>query len=123
MSKRIPSGEDGFTLIEAMVALLILGIAATGIIRAAEAHVDNLHALERRAAAGLVAENALAEARLGLPSTQAQPMLGFRWSVRTSLSGSADPDLQQVTVQVSPAGEDAPLVTMHGFVDRGTTTP
>lgn len=123
MNKRVPTGENGFTVIEAMVALVILGIAATAIIRAAEAHVDNLHALERRAAAGLVAENALAEARLGLPPAPDHAMLGFRWSVRTSLSGTADPDLQQVTVQVSPAGEVAPMVTMHGFVDRGTTTP
>lgn len=123
MSARAPRGEDGFTLIEAMVALVILGIAATGIIRAAEAHVDGLHALERRAAAGWVAENALAEAALGVPTAPDQTMLGFRWSVRTSLGSSADRDLQQVTVHVSAAGEESPLVTMRGFVDRGTTTP
>jgi len=118
-----PSSTDrGFTLIEAMVALAILGIAATGLIRAAEAHVDNLHALESRAAAAWVAENAMSEATLGLPTARDQTMLGFRWSVRTTRSASADPDLQQVTVEVSPAGGTMPLVTMHGFADHGTTT-
>ena len=115
--------EAGFTLIEAMVALVILGIAATGIIRAAEAHVDRLHALERRAAAAWVAENALSEAALGVPTAPEQAMLGARWTVRTERSGSVDPDLQQVTVQVSQSGDLTPLVTMRGFVDRGTTTP
>ena len=57
-------GEDGFSLIEALVALLILGVTTAGLIRAAEAHVDSIRGMERRAAAQWVAENRLVEARL-----------------------------------------------------------
>ena len=121
MDKAQPS-ERGFTLIEALVALVILGIAATGIIRAAEAHIDSLHGLERRAAAQWVVENALAEASLGLPASQRQSMLGYEWSVRTSFGESEDPDLQQVTAEASAPGESAPVVTLRGFVDSGKTT-
>lgn len=123
MMHRIAPGGNGFTLIEAMVALVILGIAATGLIRAAEAHIDNLRALERRAAAQWVAENALAEASLGMQSAQQQSMLGFAWSVKTTRSRSQDPDLMQVTVQVSATGDHSPMLTMRGFADSGHTTP
>lgn len=118
--------QRGFTLIEAMVALAILGIAAVGIVRAAEAHIDTLYGLERRAAALLVAENALAEAGLGLGTAiaggQEVTMLGSRWTVRIALSGSADPDLQLATVRIAPVGGSETVVTLRGFVDRGMVT-
>jgi general secretion pathway protein I len=118
---------NGFTLIEAMVAMAILAIAASGIIRAAEAHVDTLHGLERRAAAQWVAENALAEAGAGLPVTNGnQPtsaMLGTPWQVRTRMTPSDDRDMRQIVIEVRAPGEATPTVTLHGFVDAGTTTP
>lgn len=122
---RPPQSETGFTLIEALVAMVILAIASVGIIRAAEAHIVRLQSLERRAAAQWVAENALAEARLGLPApaTGAVLMLQWRWTVKSTLTRSDDPDLALATVQVMPEGEATPLVTLRGFVDRGTITP
>lgn len=118
--------ERGFTLIEAMVALVILGVAAGGIVRAAEAHVDTMFGLERRAAAQWVAENALAEAGLQMgrsASASEVTMLGWRWSVRTTHESSDDPDLSLTTVQVRLAGARDPLVTLRGFADTGRTTP
>lgn len=116
--------EAGFSLIEALVALLVLAIAAAGLTRAAEAHVDSIRSLERRAAAQLVAQNRLAE--LALPGAPAGPatveMLGQRWSIAVTESGTDDPDLAKVQVTVSGEGEKAPLVTLDGFRDRGTTT-
>ena len=123
MMHRIAPVGNGFTLIEALVALVILGIAATGILRAAEAHIDNLRALERRAAAQWVAENALTEASLGIQGAQQQSMLGVAWSVKTNRSRTQDPDLLQVTVQVSTASNPSPMLTMRGFADSGNTTP
>lgn len=123
MSRGPLPAEQGFTLIEAMVALVILGVASIGIVRAAEAHIDTLRQLERRAAAQWVAENALAEASLGLgplAGSSEQAMLNERWSVRLALRGSDDPDLQLATVTVAPAGSRDTLVTLRGFVDRGT---
>lgn len=125
MTQSGAASEAGFTLIEALVAMVILAIAAVGIIRAAEAHVDGLQALESRAAAQWAAENALAEARLGLTSAanETVEMLQWRWNVSVSLTPSEDPDLELATVAVMQEGEDVPLVTLRGFVDRRTITP
>jgi len=116
--------EAGFSLIEALVALLVLAIAAAGLVRAAEAHVDSIRGLERRAAAQLVAQNRLAE--LSLPGAPAGPatveMLGQRWTVAVKESGTDDPDLARIEVAVAGEGERAPLVTLDGFRDRGTTS-
>lgn len=117
--------ETGFTLIESMVALVILGIAAVGIVQGVEAHVDRLRQLDQRTAALWVAENALAEARLGAPGlgTDNTQMLQYRWTVTTRLSTSEDPDLSLATIEVAPQGTGSPMITLRGFVDSGRVSP
>lgn len=125
MTPRRKTGEAGFTLIESMVALVILGIAAVGIVRAVEAHVDRLRQLDQRTAARWVAENALAEARLGASGigTDNTQMLQYRWTVTTRLSASEDPDLDLASIEVVPQGSGSPMLTLRGFVDSGRISP
>ena len=121
-----PSRDEGFTLIEALVALLILAIASAGLIGAVEAHVDTVRGVELRAAALWVAENRLAELRLAGGADASPPvtvpMLGHDWRVSASYASSQDADIRQVTVAVAPATGGPPLVTLRGFVDAGTIT-
>jgi general secretion pathway protein I len=120
-----PPREGGFTLIEAMVAMAILGIASVGVMAAAEAHIDTVRGLERRASAQMVAENALTEAEAGLPAEggvgREVTMLAWRWQVRRLLRPSDDPDMRQIVIEVRAPGEVAPTVSLRGFVDAGTT--
>ena len=119
------AGQEGFSIVEALAALAILAIATIGLVRAAEAHVDSIRALELRAAAQWVAENRLAE--LGLPGrpelTDEVEMLGHRWQVAVRTLATDDPDLHRVRIQVWRQGNEAPLMKLDGFVDAGTTTP
>lgn len=120
----LPS-EQGFSLVEALVALLVIGIAAAGLVRAAEAHVDSIRGLERRAGAQLVAQNRLAELSLpGLSDTAPSTveMLGERWNVTVKEMETDDPDLAKVAVSVTDGPDRAPLITLDGFRDKGTTT-
>ena len=111
--------EGGFSLIEALVALAVLAIAAVGLMRTVEAHIDSTRGLERRAAAMWVAENRLAE--LELDSRAVGPgeveMLGQRWRVAAERNATDDPDIVQVRVTVQGSGETAPLASLDGFVD------
>ena len=113
--------EEGFSLIEALVALAILAVAATGLIRAAEAHVDSVRGLELRAAAQWVAEDRLAE--FAIPALRnddkSVEMLGRTWAVTTSYTATADPDLRAAHVAVSAPAARSPTVVLDGFVDVG----
>lgn len=114
--------EQGFTLLEALVALAIVAIAGVSVIAAVEGHVDRVHALETRAAARWVAENRLAELQVGGKDRGAGEdrveMLGQQWQVAVTRRGSADPDLGRVEIAVGPSGK-APLYRLDGFLDRG----
>lgn len=61
--------QDGFTLIEVLVALAIISVALAAFVRMTSQTTTNLGHLEQRSLAMLSAENSLAELRIGtLPS-------------------------------------------------------
>lgn len=117
------AGRRGFTLVEALVALTVLAVASAGLIRATEAHVDQVRGLQIRTIAQWVAENRLVEIQVGqavpVARTDRVEMLGRTWDVAVGLSASEDPDLAAVTVAVSPAGASRSSVVLTGFVDIG----
>lgn len=119
--------EAGFSLMEALVALLVIGIAGAGVARTIQSHIDSTRALEMRAAAQWVAENRLVELALDTPRTvetrSDEAMLGQNWQVTTRLQSSEDPDLRQAIISVRAVSQKDPVATMRGFVDAGTVTP
>lgn len=123
MSEASVVAEEGFSLIEALVALAILAVGAVGLVRASEAHVDAVRGMEQRAAAQWVAENRLAELRLAgaaaATGTGTVEMLGNRWQVAVVTRANEDPDLRDVEVTVRPAAGTGPVAALEGFVDVG----
>jgi general secretion pathway protein I len=119
------AGRQGFTLVEALVALTVLAVASAGLIRATEAHVDQVRGLQTRTIAQWVAENRLVEIQVGqavpVAGTDRVEMLGRTWDVAVGLGANEDPDLASVTVAVSPAGAGRSTVVLTGFVDIGTS--
>ena len=117
------SVREGFTLIEALVALTILAIASTGLIRATEAHVDQVRGLQTRTIAQWVAENRLIELQLDpgglVDRTDRVEMLGRAWDVSVRAGPSEDPDLSTVTVAVSLEGANSSAAVLTGFIDIG----
>jgi general secretion pathway protein I len=109
--------DDGFSLIEALVALAVLAIASVGLMRAVESHIDSARALERRTAAMWVAENRLAELEAGIGGAEQVEMMGQRWKVATVRQRTDDPEIQRVRIAVTAANEATPLASLDGFVD------
>ena len=115
-------GRDGYSLMEAMVALFILAVATVGLTRATQTHIDGVRGLEQRVIAQWVAENRLVELNLeGAAATPARStvrMMDRDWSVDVATRTTDDPDLLAVDVAVAEAGTTGATVRLSGFVDR-----
>ena len=117
--------EAGFTLIEAMVALCILAIAACALMGAAGADITRVTHLEKRAMAQIVAENQLVGLRLAR-SRPADSMERVRmgrsdWDVATVTSSTTDPDLVDTKVTVFTIDTHESILTLEGFIDGGAS--
>ncbi len=110
--------DDGFSLIEALVALAVLAIATVGLIGAVEQHIDSTRAMELRSAAMWVAENRLAELGVGAAMGDRVTMLDTDWTVATTTRATDDPEIVRVTVAVTREGETSPMASLDGFLDR-----
>jgi general secretion pathway protein I len=113
--------DAGFTLIESLVALAILAVAAISLLLATEAHVARIDGLEGRALAQFAAENRLVEIELGLePDAEPADLLGRRFRVDAARSPTADPELERIDLEVT----DLATATAHrgfvGFVGAGS---
>lgn len=115
--------EAGFSLLEALIALSILAIAAAALIGASEAHIDRVGGLEDRAIASWVADEQLVELRLAptppLAATHTRKMGGQTWQVDVATASTDEPELVRVDIAVRlPESRDA-TARLSGFVDIG----
>ncbi len=114
--------RDGYSLMEALVALAILAVAAAGLTRATQTPVDGVRGLEQRVVAQWVAENRLTEMNLAgadvRPGNDTVRMMDRDWTVLTETRVTDDPDLLAVDLTVSEAGTTGAQVRLSGFVDR-----
>ncbi len=117
------TGESGFSLIEALVALAVLAIATVGLIRAVESHIDSTRAMERRAAAMWVAETRLAELQIADPAANAErvDLLGQQWRVATTRSRTDDAAIDKVRIEIFAGDATSPLASLDGFVEGDAT--
>lgn len=117
--------DTGFTLIEALVALVILALTAVTLLGMAETHVVRIDGLESRAIAQWIAENRLVELQIGDTAGHDRPetMLERDWQVNVSMEATADPALSAIKIQVVEAGTEQPQVIFGSFLDRGAISP
>ena len=117
--------ENGFSLIEALVALTVLAVSAGTILATVEEHTRAIAAVSERATARWLAENRLVELSLALSDLpEVSRAAGQNWWIATTRSDTPDPDLLRVDISVGRMSDRAAaLARLTGYIDAGEVTP
>jgi len=112
----------GFTLIEVMVALVIVSLALAGVAASMGQMIDTANTMRDRTFASWIAQNKIAELRL----SGAMPEVGESsgevdyantvWAWTANVSETGVENLMKVEVTVSYAGFDDPVRQVTGFI-------
>ena len=115
--------NQGFTLIEILIALAILSISLTAIIKATSQNIKDTLYLQDKTIANWVAVNIMNEARLGLIKLAVEPgdltkdvtMLGQQWTAHAYYVASRNPHIREIHVSVSKKSAAKPIATLTGY--------
>lgn len=116
--------QHGFTLLEILVALAVLALSMSAVIKAASDYTASESHLRDRTIATWVARNVLAEqqVRQEWPRVGEQKdtveMAGREWQWLARTTQTDEEELRRLDVEIRPAdATDAePLVTLSGFL-------
>jgi general secretion pathway protein I len=120
--RRAPRAARGFTLLEVLIGLLVLALALLALTRTAGLQVSQFAALRERTLAGWLAEDVLAETRLGssFPATGSSDgtrrfgARDWRWDARVQATDVAT--IRRIEVRVSAASDpETVLAQLTGF--------
>ncbi|WP_417594649.1 type II secretion system minor pseudopilin GspI [Oceanospirillum sp.] len=107
--------QQGFTLLEVMIALAILAVASAGLLTASSGYVRQSSQLEQRVIANWVAQNKINELRLagsppGIGESRSETELaGRHFLLKTQIFSTESPFLVRVELEVyrHEKGDDA----------------
>jgi general secretion pathway protein I len=120
-------GERGFTLLEVIIALMVIAVALAAVISTASSTVYNAAGLQERTFAHWVAMNKLAEihAMKEWPAprktTGSEMMAEHEWHWTMEVENTDDETVRRIEIQVRSNEDDAnPTVNLTGFIGRPT---
>ena len=114
--------NQGFTLLEVMVALAIVAFSLTAVAASMGQMIDTANAMRERTYASWIAQNEIAEMRLAnvipeVTSTSGEvDYAGTEWAWRAEVSETGVENLFRVDVTVSYAGSSDGIRTVSGFI-------
>jgi len=115
-------GARGFTLIEVMVALAIIGLSLLAVAGKMGQMIDTANVMRERTYASWIAQNKIAELRLANVIPEVSSSSGeidyadTEWAWRAVVSATGVENLFRVDVSVTYAGSDDIIRTVTGFV-------
>lgn len=100
--------KNGFTLIEVLIALLILSIALTALLKATGDNINATQRLKEKTLSHWVGMQGIAMLQLGLIDTSGKPnisqattIFNEKWYWRADLKESPIKKIEQITIRVS----------------------
>ncbi|MFO7592805.1 MAG: type II secretion system minor pseudopilin GspI [Pseudomonadota bacterium] len=124
--KRTCRDQDGFTLLEVLVALVVVAVALAALLKGASGNAINTAYLRDKTFAQWVAMNVVAERQLGLSeSSQSErgeaEMGGRSWRWTAELKETFDEAIWRLEVEVSPAdaeGDETVMAQVVAFLPK-----
>lgn len=119
---------EGLTLIEVLIALAIIAIAMTAIIKASSQNIKGTAYLQDKTLALWAAEQTINEIRLGLVSmpehramnNQVKSVLGRDWYVNANQESTPNPKIKKINVSVfnKPSDDEgaSPMLSLETYV-------
>lgn len=117
-----PDGGSGFTLLEVLVALIVISVGVATTYQTLASSASTLARLQNRTLAGWVADNRISNLQLGVT----KPTIGERtgitnlghisWQWVQRISVAADPSLRRVTITVYADGDTNSSARMVAFI-------
>lgn len=109
--------QKGFTLIETLIALVIVSIAFSAIILSVNENARTLRKLQETVTASWVAEDVITRAQLGLlkSNTSTQRMLNQNWKWELKTKSTGNDFVQEIEITVyNPAQQK--VLTSTGYL-------
>lgn len=110
--------NKGFTLIEVLIALAIIAIALTAIVKASSFNVEDTIHVQNKNIADIMASNVLAQAQLGLIAPQSnQKRMLMNTTLYWTLTQASTPNksVYKMTVAVKLSPKSSNLIILSGF--------
>lgn len=114
--------QNGFTLLEVIVALAILTLIMTGLVTSIGGVATNQNSIEERTFAQWVALNQIAKLQLDEEIAQLgnsnglEEMAGRQWEWRQTIEKTGDPLVHRVIVTAGREGKDSELARAIGYI-------
>ncbi len=114
--------QQGFTLLEVLVALVILTLTMSGLVTSIGDGASNQSALEERTFAQWVALNQVAKMQLEQPNIKkgnkngVEEMAGRAWSWKQKIESTSDPHVHRIIVTVDREERDSELARTIGYL-------
>jgi len=120
------NNQRGFTLIEVLVALVIIAIAFTAVLKTEGANTRDVTYIQDKTVANWVADNVMTKIQLGVIKAKAPAtlsnnttMLGKKWYWQAEVNSTSDNYVNKIIVNVRHQADAEPLVTLTGFSNTG----
>lgn len=126
--------QDGFTLLEILIALAILAILMTGLLKIASDNTRNLWHIENKTLAAIIAANHATQLRLSKEKPEQEDgwetQAGRRWYWQVKRQVTTTLGLWRYRISVYLAGDKEPYTELISFipepfsdVEKNTETP